>query len=298
LNQFTTAPIAVESGLTFKSVAVGWQHTCALTTDGSAHCWGDNRYGQLGVGTTDTLIHAVPLAVLGNFKFEQLSLGGFYSCGVTTTHQALCWGLNATGALGDGTKTDRATPTPVAGAFKFKEVAASTGFGTGGVEVSVDIPGGVAHTCAINEAGAPYCWGLNASGQLGDGTFTDRLAPVAVLSSLEVTHIGLGGAHTCGIRVGDIKTGWLGSHEFQTGIYLQPRLRVDTVDRYANDGFQIEEVVLRNPADLSAGTIPFHRRAVIPAVFFTLPLLAQLPEGAGRAELAGDFVAAVEELFG
>ena len=57
-----------------------------------------------------------------------------------------------------------------------------------------------------------------------------------------------------------IKTGWLGSHEFQTGVYLQPRLRVDTIDRYANGGFQLEEVVLRNPANLSAGTIPFHRR--------------------------------------
>ncbi len=57
-----------------------------------------------------------------------------------------------------------------------------------------------------------------------------------------------------------VKTGWIGSHEFQTGVYLQPRLRVDTIDRYANGGFLLEEVVLRDPANLSGGYVPFHRQ--------------------------------------
>ena len=57
-----------------------------------------------------------------------------------------------------------------------------------------------------------------------------------------------------------VKSGWLGSHEFQTGVYLQPRLRVDTIDRYANDGFNVEEAVLRDPANLSAGYTPFRRQ--------------------------------------
>ena len=56
------------------------------------------------------------------------------------------------------------------------------------------------------------------------------------------------------------KNGWLGSHEFQVGVYLQPRLRVDTVDRYANGGFLLEEVVLRDRNNFSAGYSPFHRR--------------------------------------
>ncbi len=59
-----------------------------------------------------------------------------------------------------------------------------------------------------------------------------------------------------------VKTGWVGSHEFQTGLYLQPRLRVDTIDRYANGGFLLEEVVLRTPANLSGGYVPFHRQTL------------------------------------
>lgn len=57
-----------------------------------------------------------------------------------------------------------------------------------------------------------------------------------------------------------VKAGWIGSHEFQTGMYLQPRLRVDTIDRYANGGFLLEEVVLRDPTNLSGGYVPFHRQ--------------------------------------
>lgn len=57
-----------------------------------------------------------------------------------------------------------------------------------------------------------------------------------------------------------LKSGWLGSHEFQTGVYLQPRLRVDTIDRYANNGFNIEEAVLRDPTNLSGGYMPFRRQ--------------------------------------
>src|SRR6185503_2612134 len=123
-----------------------------------------------------------------------LSLGGNYSCGVTTEHEAYCWGDNATGALGDGSTITREAPTLVAGNLKFTQIATSTGFGAGGAALPNPNPGTVAHTCAIAESGAPYCWGWNGSGKLGNGTTVDRLTPVAVSGSLQLTHIALGGA--------------------------------------------------------------------------------------------------------
>lgn len=56
------------------------------------------------------------------------------------------------------------------------------------------------------------------------------------------------------------KEGWVGSHEFQTGLYAAPRLRTGRITRYVNDGFTLEERLMLNPADLGAGTRPFHRR--------------------------------------
>ena len=93
-----------------------------------------------------------------------------------------------------------------------------------------------------------------SSGQLvGSGS-------IAQLNNLQTRNLWPTSKLTLSGDLTYVKTGWVGSHEFQTGVYLQPRLRVDTIDRYANGGFLLEEVVLRNPADLSAGTIPFHRR--------------------------------------
>jgi alpha-tubulin suppressor-like RCC1 family protein len=57
-----------------------------------------------------------------------------------------------------------------------------------------------AHTCAITESGAPYCWGWNGDAQLGDGTRTDRRVPVAVLGNPVLTSIGAGGTSTCGMN--------------------------------------------------------------------------------------------------
>lgn len=63
----------------------------------------------------------------------------------------------------------------------------------------VYIDAGAEHTCALTTAGAAYCWGLNAVGQLGDGTNTDSNTPVAVSGGLSFVVISAGTAHTCGL---------------------------------------------------------------------------------------------------
>ena len=91
--------------------------------------------------------------------------GYYYSCGVTTTKVAYCWGENDRGQLGNGTTTLQLVPTKVAGSLLFAGVSAG--------------PLGN-HTCGITTGNKLYCWGDNAFGQLGDGSTTMRLSPVKV----------------------------------------------------------------------------------------------------------------------
>jgi len=163
---YTLRPIPIDMGKTFVSVSAGWTHTCGLATNSAVYCWGNNDVGELGDGTTASRQNLLPVA--GGHAFTTVSTGNdVYSCGVTTTGSAYCWGLNAYGQLGDGTTTNKLVPTLVSGGLTFVSVAAST------------TPDG-AHTCGLTTSGAVYCWGLNDHGQLGDGTTTQHLLPTLV----------------------------------------------------------------------------------------------------------------------
>ena len=95
----------------------------------------------------------------------QITYASSFGCGVTTAGSAYCWGFNGGGGLGDGTTTFRMTPVAVLmpPGVTFSAISAGNG-----------------HTCALTPAGAAYCWGFNANGQLGDGTVVDKLTPVRV----------------------------------------------------------------------------------------------------------------------
>jgi alpha-tubulin suppressor-like RCC1 family protein len=192
------SPVATEH--VFRSVVPGWLHTCAIATNGAAYCWGDNTNGQLGTGFTDTDVHLDPLLISFTEQFEQIAVGARSTCGITIDHRALCWGFNGTGQLGDGTRTQRSAPVQVASTQKFVAIAMASGF-SGGTTTNppLNTQGGNAHTCAITEAGVPYCWGWNGNGQIGDGTTIDRLVPTLVQGNLILSTIALGGTSSCGM---------------------------------------------------------------------------------------------------
>jgi alpha-tubulin suppressor-like RCC1 family protein len=145
------------------TVAAGSSHSCVALQDGSVLCWGNDESGQLGDGTV--IQYATPVDVLSlESNVSSVALGYSHSCALTLSGAVYCWGLNRYGQLGDGTLTDRATPGPVNGL-------------SGGVNT---ITSGWDFTCALTSAHGVKCWGNNQYGQLGDGSFINRLEPVDV----------------------------------------------------------------------------------------------------------------------
>jgi alpha-tubulin suppressor-like RCC1 family protein len=160
--EYSPVPVEVAGGRSFRQLAVGWDHACAVTPWNVAWCWGNGSEGQIGDGNTHQ--RWTPRRVAGDHLFGRITAGVFHTCAETTDNRAYCWGNNTYGALGNGNSLeDRLVPGPVAGNLWFTQVDAG-GF----------------YTCGKTDANQAYCWGRNWGGQLGDGTRTDRHTPTPV----------------------------------------------------------------------------------------------------------------------
>ena len=119
----------------------------------------------------------------------QIAAGYNFSCAVTTSGAAKCWGSNGDGQLGNGTTTNSSVPEQVSGL-------------TSGVS---SISAGGYHSCAV-VSGAAKCWGYGGSGQLGDGTTTSSRVPVQVVGLTSgVASVSAGSYHTCAVVSGAAK---------------------------------------------------------------------------------------------
>ena len=182
-NTDRLTPVAV-SGLAtgVSAIDAGPFHTCAIA-NGSAFCWGGNDFGQLGNG--DSTDQSSPVAVSGiAVSVSAIEAGYYFSCVLSTGGAVWCWGYNGSGQLGNGSTTQSVSPVPVSGL--------STGV--------MAIANGDSHACALTSVGAVFCWGDNGTGQLGDGSTTDRLVPVPVTGlSAGVIAITANGLHSCAL---------------------------------------------------------------------------------------------------
>jgi alpha-tubulin suppressor-like RCC1 family protein len=93
-------------------ISASGNHTCAVMTNGTAKCWGNNASGQLGNGS-NFFIRLVPVDVFKLSDVRQISAGVSHACAVLTNGTAKCWGWNQYGQLGDGTNTSRGIPIDV-----------------------------------------------------------------------------------------------------------------------------------------------------------------------------------------
>lgn len=177
------SPQPVRTELRFSDVAVGADHTCALTVGGEAWCWGRAVLGSSTPGVTVSLL---PSAVAGGHRFTSVVSGADHACGVTAGGQAYCWGSNQAGQLGHGdlSRFTWNTPVPVAGGHRFIAMAAGDGV-----------------TCGLTGDGTAMCWGRNASGQLGNGSTVNSAVPAPVAGGHRFRHLDVGRATACGVTL-------------------------------------------------------------------------------------------------
>jgi alpha-tubulin suppressor-like RCC1 family protein len=176
-----TVPTPVRlDGVAVTRVAAGGQHTCAIGDDGRVRCWGGNRDGQLGdVGLGDS--RTTPVAVPLPASAIAISAGLAHSCALTVDGAVWCWGRNDSGQTGAGSPTARSGPTRV-------RVAGAT---------LRQLASGAAHNCALDAGGGAWCWGRNTRGAVGDGSTTNRPAPIRVRLPSSAVAVAAGTAHSC-----------------------------------------------------------------------------------------------------
>jgi alpha-tubulin suppressor-like RCC1 family protein len=215
-NAMTTqrlTPVDVVGIGAVDAVSMGFVHTCALTATSTVACWGNNYSGQLGDGTTVRRLVPTAVTSLGT-GVQAVASGHHHSCAIDASGSVKCWGENQYGQLGDGTTNDHTTPVAVS---------------VLGVD-NLAVAAGWSHTCAITSAGGVKCWGDNGSGQLGDGSTTQRDAPVDVVGLASgVRALAVGEYHTCALmQTGGIKCwgdNWSG--ELGTGVGPEQTTPVD-----------------------------------------------------------------------
>ena len=188
-SQYSLEPVPLAGGRSFRLLRLGPAHGCAISLSEVTFCWGFNRYGQLGDGTTTT--RRSPVKVAGRTTYRVVSPGQHHTCGLTWEKKAYCWGLNMHGQLGNLSSINRLTPGPVADGLSFNVISA-----------------GQAHTCGVTPEKKAYCWGWNENGTLGDGSTRRRSRPTAVAGGKTFAGISAGGAHTCAVTTAKVAYCW------------------------------------------------------------------------------------------
>ncbi|HVY40069.1 MAG TPA: hypothetical protein VHM31_19150 [Polyangia bacterium] len=243
LGNGTTAdsltPVQVTAlGTTVAEISAGDLFACARMNDHSAACWGS---GPLGDGTSTPSLSPVPIAAFGATVAE-ISTGDGTVCARKMDGTLWCWGFNTFGAVGDGTTTDRLSPTQV------------TTLGATVASVSV----GDIFACATRTDGTVWCWGTNDHGQLGDGTTSTRLLPSAVGALPGVAgSISANGRHACAQAGSGALScwGWNGAGELGDGTTIDRHLPVP-VSGLPNGVLQVSTAVNQNScAALADGSI-------------------------------------------
>jgi alpha-tubulin suppressor-like RCC1 family protein len=187
-------PVGVTLPGPVRDIAAGDQHTCVVLEDTTVVCWGDNRSGQLGDGSTLTRYH--PTEVPGLSGIESLGLGTSHSCAVTIDGALYCWGDNQIAQLGFAGSVAEVYPVLVS-LSNVARVSASS------------------NTCAITQEGSLYCWGYNGWGQSGSGS-TIITTPTRVEGLTNLVDVGTS-EHTCVLgATGEVRC-WGNNDQFQVG---------------------------------------------------------------------------------
>ncbi len=188
----------------------------AVGSDGNAYAWGDNRYGQLGDGTT-TERHT-PVMVRkpdretypdlpADFTYVQVSAGSYYSLALGSDGYVYAWGYNNYGQLGNKTKSNSSKPIRVRDPANPED--ANKGL------QATQVSAGYSHSLAVGSDGYAYAWGYNEYGKLGNNTSDDLSDvpvhvrdPADVSKGLKATQVNAGWRHSLAIGTDGYAYAW------------------------------------------------------------------------------------------
>lgn len=153
-------PMRIGTGNDWTSVAAGRYHSFGLQSNGTLWAWGNNAFGQLGIGPGNSY---TPTQIGTDNNWKTAAAGITYGIALKTDGSMWSWGSNYFGQLGDGTQTDRNSPVQVGDAYNW-----------------VALFGGYTNTFAKKADGTLWAWGNNDNGQLGIGSTNNTLVPVLV----------------------------------------------------------------------------------------------------------------------
>jgi alpha-tubulin suppressor-like RCC1 family protein len=230
-------PLRVGLASDWTAVSAGGLHSLALKGDGTLWGWGDNQFGQTGHEPADLTPRATPLQVGTDRDWAALSAGDLHSMAIKRSGTLWAWGDNTAGQLGDGTTVQRNTPVQIVAPASLADIVAvaagaahslalrangelhawgDNGSGQLGngttigalspLHSATDAAGwtgtdqGGAFTVALRSNGTLWAWGDNASGQLGDGTLTQRPVPAMVGTAANWSARAAGWSHTAALR--------------------------------------------------------------------------------------------------
>ena len=174
------------------SLALGENHTCSLSSAGEVRCWGYNKQGSLGVGSTQDPGEGIvaDIGADGDRTVRAIVAGGYQTCALTGKGRVWCWGVNHSGQVGNGTvsETPVSRPTRVDGLDDVRSLHA-----------------GDKTTCAIKRAGELYCWGDNSQRQIDDSSTKQVPSPKRVRGIERADLVAVGNYHLCAVTQGRVR---------------------------------------------------------------------------------------------
>ena len=191
----------------FVALGAGQWHTCAVSADGRAYCWGQNNWGQVGPAAKDTCFaqdatklpcSRTPVLAAAGLALVTIGGGWGHTCALASDGATYCWGYDGSGQLGVEPvsvsmecplrpESRQCSPQPL-------RVAGNLAF--------VALTVGGSHNCGLLENGEAYCWGGHLVGQLGDCSLRDYSAvPRPVCGGHRYILLSAGSGHTCAVAV-------------------------------------------------------------------------------------------------
>ncbi len=228
-------PVQIGTDKDWKTISAGWDHAVAIKYNGTLWGWGRNNYGQLA--DTSKATHLSPYLIDNASDWSDISAGYQHSVAMKADGTAWTWGYNYYGQLGNGSDGDAMfTIEPVAGMTNCSQIAA-----------------GYFYSLILNSDGS-YCGtGVNSSGQLGDGTISDRFSFSCVsapASEMKTGMIAEAAAESALPQEENLQQSNIDQN------YPNPTSGITTVDCYVSENAGNARIMVYNMSGILVGQYP------------------------------------------